>query len=574
MVRAARATKRIFGARSLRRSAAGLLAACGLLAGVPASAAAALEKSGFWALPTQPALAPPGIQIATGAPAATPSTGGGVASNEPNQAPGDLFLAPIKDFSIPSAFVGKPGPEILEANGTPIWEDPLGQYIKADGYGRQVVAMDFHTDTYERRPVLVWWQGYITPNGFGNGDWEIANQHYQVIAQIKPPPGFELDFHEIQLTPNGMAYIIATRTLNLSLTCCGGPANGSLYDEVVFEINVKSGKIVWGWDPLQHVRLKESYSGIPKSGPWDPYHLNSISFGPSGAPIVSARNTWAAYWIDRANGKVFATLGGKHSSFNLGPGARFAWQHDVRQQPNEQISIFADEAAPPEAKQSRALMLTLNWAKHSATVAHEYFLPKPALAGSQGNVEREANNNLFVGWGQLPDFSEYSPSGQLLYYGYLPGPDESYRTYRAPWIGLPAGSPAILAKVSAPGSTSVSASWNGATQIVSWQLLAGASATALSPTGPRVARSGFETEITTTNPGPFYAVQAIDAAGKVLGTSPAVTADGKPASSPAVYGATTITNTRDITHARITRRDARRRRAALDRTRLGRRNRR
>ncbi|HLI32240.1 MAG TPA: arylsulfotransferase family protein [Solirubrobacteraceae bacterium] len=533
---------------------AGALLAWGILAATPASALAGLAKSGAWSLPTQPTLAPPGVDIAASAPQGNPKAGGGLASNAPNQQPGDLFLAPIKNYADSAAFVGKPGPEILEADGTPIWEDPLGQYIKAGGYGRQVVAMDFHTDTYEQRPVLVWWQGYITPNGFGNGDWEIANQHYQVIAQIKPPPGFEMDFHEIQLTGNGMAYIIGTRTVSISLTCCGGPANGSLYDEVVFEVNVKTGAIVWGWDPLQHVRLKESYSGIPKSGPWDPYHLNSISFGPAGAPIISARNTWAAYWVDRSNGRIIATLGGKHSSFRLGPGARFAWQHDVRQQPNEQISIFADEAAPPEGKQSRALLLQLNWAKSSATVLHEYFLPHPALAGSQGNVERESNNNLFVGWGQLPDFSEYAPNGQLLYYGFLPGADESYRTYRAPWIGLPAGSPSVLARASAPGTVTVSASWNGATQIVYWQLLAGTSASALAPFGGRVARSGFETEITTTSRGPYYAVQAIDAAGKVLGTSPAVSANGKPASSPAVYGATIITNARDILRARSARR--------------------
>ena len=60
-----------------------------------------------------------------------------------------------------------------------------------------------------------------------------------------------------------------------------------------------------------------------------------------------------------------------------------------------------------------------------------------------------ADGNVFVGWGQLPYFSEYTASGKLLYLGSLHAPDESYRTYRDPWVGLPLTKPSIaLAKAS------------------------------------------------------------------------------------------------------------------------------
>ena len=111
--------------------------------------------------------------------------------------------------------------------------------------------------------------------------------------------------------------------------------------------------------------------------------------------------------------------------------------------------MFADEATPPEANQSRGVIISLDWAKHTASLVHQYFLPHPALAGSQGSIQMLADGNVFVGWGQLPYFSEYTAAGKLLYLGSLHAPDESYRTYKDPWVGLPLTKPSIaLAKAS------------------------------------------------------------------------------------------------------------------------------
>jgi hypothetical protein len=262
--------------------------------------------------------------------------------------------------------------------------------------------------------------------------------------------------------------------------------------------------------------LRESYVPPPATSPWDPYHLNSLSFAPGGDLLVSARNTSAAYWINAKSGRIVATLGGKHSTYVLGAGARFAWQHDV-EQVGGQVTMFDDEAAPTEGKQSRGLLLRLNSTHRTATVLNEYVLPQPALAGSQGNFQRLPNGNVFVGWGQLPDFSEYTSAGKLLYLGRLPGPDESYRAYRSTWIGEPLTAPSLAVQ-----GTNLYASWNGATQVAAWQALAGSSPSSLSAVGAPVGRAGFETQLGTGNSGPYYAVQALDAAGHVLSTSAVV----------------------------------------------------
>src|SRR5204863_196828 len=77
----------------------------------------------------------------------------------------------------------------------------------------------------------------------------------------------------------------------------------------------------------------------------------------------------------------------------------------------------------------------------------------------------------FVGWGNEPYFSEYSRSGKLLYEAELPGPDLTYRATLQRWAGLPLWPPTGAARRHA-GATTVYASWNGATQVTSWRVLA------------------------------------------------------------------------------------------------------
>lgn len=500
------------------------------------------DQGGVWTFQSEPTLQAPDLEVtAPTAPAATELTGATAASEKVEQAPGYLFVAPIKNFAHPGVLVGKPGPEIVEEDGNPIWEQPLGEPVAVEGRTRETVAMDFHTATYNGQPVLVWWQGYITPQGYGSGVWEIVNQHYQPIASVHAPPGFALDFHEIALTDHGTVYIVADRLDKVSLTCCSGHSNGEIYDEVVFELSIKTDKVLWGWDPLQHIPLRNSYTTPPTTNaPWDPYHINSISFTASGNLIVSLRNTWAAYWITRTsahnNGSVFAVLGGRASTFKMGTGAQFAWQHDVLQEEDGRVSIFDDEATPAVGKQSRGLLLALSFTNHTAEVVHEYVLPQHSYTGSQGNVQVLPNGNLLVGWGQLPYISEYAPEGTLLYLGALPGPDESYRAFRSPWVGLPLTKPSLTVETAGSGVEAY-ASWNGATQVAKWQFWSGANPAALTEAGGPVARQAFETATADSELAPYYAVQAIAANGHVLGTSDAVVPQAPPA--PATAAAAT-----------------------------------
>jgi arylsulfotransferase ASST len=201
--------------------------------------------------------------------------------------------------------------------------------------------------------------------------------------------------------------------------------------------------------------------------------------------------------------------------------AQFAWQHDMHLLPGDVVRIFDNEAAPRVRDESRALFLRLDEARKRATVVRaETHEPNPLRSGTQGNVQGLADGGIFVGWGSQGYFTQYDGDGDVVFDARIARGQDTYRAYRAPWVGTPSARPSIAAT---SRGRNVYASWNGATEVARWEVLAGASESTLAPAGS-AARSGFETRIRTAG-GAFVAVRALDAAGNVLGTSRAISSD-------------------------------------------------
>jgi hypothetical protein len=219
------------------------------------------------------------------------------------------------------------------------------------------------------------------------------------------------------------------------------------------------------------VPLSDSYSSLPHQGgqhgnhnPFDDFHVNSVQQEEDGDLIISARNTWAAYEVSSRTSKVIWTLGGKHSTFKLGNGASFAFQHDVRARPRDSptVTLFDDGAGPPAVhQQSRALTLRLDARRKTATVVRADQHSRPLLANFDGNVQLLKAGDKFLGWGQQPYFTEFNASGQMVFDGRFVDQNSSYRADRLPWSATPQTRPAIAASTSGQ-STTVYASWNGA----------------------------------------------------------------------------------------------------------------
>ena len=381
-------------------------------------------------------------------------------------APGYLFLGPKK-------IVEQAGPLIMDDDGQPVWFRPLDTHRVAD------VAVQ----RYRGRPVLTWWRGETTSDG--NGHYVVADDHYRTLAKVYAANGRTGDLHEFLLTPRKTALITIFQKVPYDLPFFGGTRKGNAIEGVIQEVDVATGRLLFEWRSLDHVPPSESYEDIPTdlSRSWDYFHLNSIEIEPDGNLLVSARNTHAMYLIRRSDGAVLWRLGGKRSDFTFDPGARFAWQHDGRLHPDEELTVFDNQAVRPSLRRrSRALLLRLDEQHRRVRLIRRYTLPKPVLSTSQGNAQLLPDGHVLVGWGSNPRVTEFSRRGRILLdLTFGGGAANSYRAFRFPWTGHPTDLPAA-AVAGARKRVVVYASWNGATEVAAWRVLAG-------PTAATCARS-------------------------------------------------------------------------------------
>jgi hypothetical protein len=416
-------------------------------------------------------------------------------------APGLLFTGP---FMGP----GQYGPAIYDNAGNLVW-------FRALAPGQD--AADFRTQKYRGQTVLTWWQGRTLSFGFGLGEGVIANSSYKTIATVKTGNGLQADEHEFTLTPQGSAWTMAYSPVQTSLASAGGAPSGIALDGVIQRIDVHTGLVMWEWHSLGHVDVSESVSKPPNTpvNPYDYFHINSLDTDGHGNILISARNTSALYQINPRTGAIVWTLGGKKSTFTLGPGVPFAYQHNALWLPNG-VSLYDDEGFPPVKPPSRGEVIKLDMARKTATLASQFVRTPGVLTLCCGNAQPLPGGNWMVGWGGLPNLTEFNAQGQVIYDAQLPRGEFSYRVYREPWRGEPSEPPAIVARTTGT-ATGVYASWNGATDVASWQLLTGPSADhlAVASTTPK---SGFETVIPAPGAA-FYQVRALSGSGKILATS-------------------------------------------------------
>jgi hypothetical protein len=362
-----------------------------------------------------------------------------VLTDKGGHAGGDIFISPFGD----SATYAN-GAEILSPDGNRVvWFHPAPA-------GKE--DADFRTQTYHGKPVLTFWEG-TGLGGLATGADYIYDDHYRQIAVVRAGNGYSADGHEFLITPRNTALILSYTTATADLTSIGGPANQTVIDGIVQEIDIRTGKVLLEWNSADHVPYGQSEQPLPAdaSTPWDWFHVNAVKLDTNGNLLIDARDTWTTYEVSPCTGKILWQLGGKASSFRLaaangqalnGAGKLFAWQHDPEAHGDGIYTIFDNESAgtgntgagsTSEMPYSRAITVRLDSRTHMATLLRSDGQPEGQIAPSQGNAQPLRDGGLFVGWGSLPYFSEFSSSGGLVFNVEFPAGVNSYRAYRLPW---------------------------------------------------------------------------------------------------------------------------------------------
>src|SRR5918998_2720589 len=457
----------------------------------PLPSASSAPPKGVWDFRSRPDLSPPAVEVTARA---------------HNTAPGYIFVAPEKGEA------GQGGSMILDDSGQVVWFRPLS--------GTNGRAHDLKVQTYRGKPVLTWMDGI--------NEYVIFDDSYREIARFRAGNGYLGDHHEFLISPQDTALITIYSRVPWDLSSLGGLKGDRVWQGIVQELDIESGEVLFEWHSLEHVGFDETYATLRQDGRsgFDYFHINSIDVDHDSNLLVSARETFSVYKIDRTSGEVIWRLGGKKSDFEMGPGTRFAYQHDARRQPDGTLTIFDngttvfDNGIPKAIEESRAIVVELDEEEMRASLVGEYTHPHKQYADAGGNMQVLANGNVFVGWGRALVISEFSRDGELLFDARLPPKSNTYRAFRFPGSGHPGDGPAAAAERTPEDEVKVYASWNGATEVATWEVLAGPGPDRTRPFGS-VPRDGFETALTIHTSEPYVAVQAKNSSGRVLGTSKA-----------------------------------------------------
>jgi hypothetical protein len=474
-----------------------------------AAGAAALAGAGYagarWSRPTpSPSAGDPGVMRFRSRPDLAPPsvnvTGPAVGS------PGYIFVTP-KTFE--GQAPGQLGEMIVDTRGDLVWfRETLG------------TPMNLRVQRYRGEPVLTWWEGRAF-HGHGQGTCHVLDTSYREISTIRGHAPLYPDLHEFRISPQDTALVTSYRDRAVDLSTLGGKTEAPGYESLILEIDIATGEILWVWHSLDHVSIEETALTLeiaPHDRPFDYFHINSIDVLPDGDLLVSARNTNAVYRVARASGDIVWRLGGKKSDFAMSDNAHFFWQHHASWAGKGLVTVFDNADAPQMEAQSRALVLSLDERLMRATVHQSLQHPARLLCSNQGSVQSCSGGRTFVGWGDEPYFTLFDDAGSILLDGRFPEDKQSYRAFLQHWGARPQDPPVLAVGSNPPAGVTVYASWNGATEVHSWRVLAGAQRRLLRTVG-EVPRSGFETAIAVNDKGPYFGVVALDATGQELARS-------------------------------------------------------
>jgi hypothetical protein len=449
-------------------------------------------SKGVWAFRSRPDFSPPAVEVTTRA---------------HDTAPGYIFIAPEKGD------VGQGGSLMLDDRGEVVWFRPL-----QGTYGR---AHDFKVQSYRGKTVLTWMDGV--------NEYVIFDDSYSEIARIKAGHGYNGDHHEFLISPQDTALITIYAEVPWDLSPFGGPKDGQVWDGIAQEIDIETGEVLFEWHSLDHVGLDETHATPSQDGRpgFDYFHINSIEVDHDDNLLISARETFAVYKIDRNSGEVMWRLGGKKSDFEMGPGTPFAYQHDARRQSDGTLTIFDNGTTvfhnnvPEAIEESRGIVVELDEERMTAKLVRQYNHPDKQYAHAAGNVQVLSNSNVFIGWGRALAFSEFSKDGKLLFDARLPDGNRSYRYFRFPWSAHPSERPVAVVERASEDEVRIYVSWNGATEVATWEVIAGPRPDELQAQGS-VPRNGFETAMLVRTAEPYVAVRSKDRSGRVLGTTKSI----------------------------------------------------
>lgn len=257
------------------------------------------------------------------------SSPGSDLSSEEVTWPSQVYVT--ENFTVPRAAVSKLGPTApgylfydisgVGSNTTsPLITTEMGQLIWRPQ--QNISSSNFHVQTYKGQSVLTFLDGNSdSPNV---GKFIMLDHSYQELYTVcggflnittESNETCKLNVHETRISHRNTLLALGHNIRPADLTSLGGPKNGWIVDNLVFEFDIPTSKLLFSWSfydhrnelPLSLSHNKISHpnlgdNGTSKSRPYDFAHLNTVDLVGDDY-LISARYFWAAIML-KPNGHV------------------------------------------------------------------------------------------------------------------------------------------------------------------------------------------------------------------------------------------------------------------------------
>ena len=485
------------------------------------------------------------------------------------------LLAPIPDVMIYDTNLTSPGYLFLTLNSPGTTNASVGPYLYNNAgnvvwCGTDQVAAGFKAYDFEICPYqgaqhicFTQFKGAVGggPGGLGSFT-RIIDNTYTTVQEVSPSGKYKgrnltTDLHEFNMkgTDGNSTLILSyiTFPLNVSYPGCTMPDTQFTKTGIFSEVSTDGKDTeIFKWAAIDHVDPRDTYicpgdtnagSGLHQGDGLDFFHMNSADKDENGDYLISGRHVSTLYKVaglsnpdGHAPGSIIWRLGGKNNTFtNLvsevdgAPNLNFSWQHHARFAPSIGGVTIWDNANnnvnPPSALASSGKSISLSPATETATLVGQYVPPSWLLDSSQGSHQILPDGNHFLGLGSEPFLAEETADGTAVYYAGLGL--QSYRAFKYDWTGMPPTSEMGLFAYSKTcnGTAAFYASWNGATEVESWEFFTGGDNATTASGFKSVNASATDGSFETFGTGAFdiyaYAI-AYDAQNKELGRTQTV----------------------------------------------------
>lgn len=413
-------------------------------------------------------------------------------------------------------------------------ESTVGSYLLILNQQGQLVYYRSAADALDAWDFKVQPNGQLSYYDQKNSTIYLMDSHYHVVSAYQAGDGYSADLHDFLMLPGGNALLMIydAETIDMRRVIWGGQRDAVVTGLVIQELD-PSRNVIFEWRSWDHFSFFDSSASLFDKN-IDLVHANSIALSTDGNLLLSSRNLSEITKIDVQTGDIIWRMGGKENMFKFVNGEPFSYQHDVRQLPNGNLTVFDNHGSTEQLAPSRGVEYALDEANMTVSQVWEYTPDSPVLATYMGNTQRLDDGNTFLSWGAPYTKSKYTylsmtevdPNNHVLFEFTFDQPYVSYRAFIYPWHGFPDTKPSLAYKMDGSALT-LAYSWNGATEVASYRLYAGDTAQSLDFIRGSI-KTDFEdqtrlTDIAATEC--YFQVAALDSSGTELARSKIISTD-------------------------------------------------